>query len=261
MLRPHLPVRITAALLALMLTCASPLAALASSGDNARALALAKADATKAEALSRLDTEVSSISQRDQKAFADRMNAAIDSELKTLRRSYDKASTYLQGQIGIGTPWKSMAISIWHGQEDAQRFLQGKIDAAIAHANLPAQREKMGAALEAQLLDAATAQYQNYRATFNQILYKTVAETGGLGRLSKDLVTDFIAWIDATSHELAVQEGVVDAHAAISLPIGAMAVLSTILAARIAQSLEIMGAEPPPHVPSERVSLHYCLAP
>jgi hypothetical protein len=241
MLRPHLPVRITAALLALMLTCASPLAALASSGDNARALALAKADATKAEALSRLDTEVSSISQRDQKAFADRMNAAIDSELKTLRRSYDKASTYLQGQIGIGTPWKSMAISIWHGQEDAQRFLQGKIDAAIAHANLPAQREKMGAALEAQLLDAATAQYQNYRATFNQILYKTVAETGGLGRLSKDLVTDFIAWIDATSHELAVQEGVVDAHAAISLPIGAMAVLSTILAARIAQSLEIMG--------------------
>jgi hypothetical protein len=241
MLRPRLPVRITAALLAFMLICTAPLAAIASSGDNARALALANADATKAKALSRLDTEVTSISQRDQKAFADRMNAAIDNELKTLRRSYNKASAYLEGQIGYGTPWKSMAISLWHGQDDAQRFLQGKIDAAITHADLPAHREKMGAALEAQLLDAATTQYQNYRATFNQILHDTIAETGGLGRLSKDLVKDLIARIDATSHELAVKEGIVDAHAAMPLPIGAMAVLSAILAARIAQSLEIMG--------------------
>jgi hypothetical protein len=241
MLRPRLPVRTTAALLALMLTCASPLAAIASSGDNARALALANADATKAKALSRLDTEVTSISQQDQKLFADRMNAAIDNELKTLRRSYDKASTYLEGQISYGTPWKSMAISFWHGQEDAQRFLQGKIDAAIAHADLPSQREKMGAALEAQLLEAATAQYQAYRATFNQILYDTIGETGGLGRLSKDLVKDLIARIDTTSHQLAMKEGVVDSYASITLPIGTIAVSATILAARIAQSLEVVG--------------------
>ena len=149
MLRPRLPVRTTAALLALMLTCASPLAAIASSGDNARALALANADATKAKALSRLDTEVTSISQRDQKLFADRMNAAIDNELKTLRRSYDKASTYLEGQIGYSTPWLATFQSLWNGEEQAQRVSPGKIDAAVAHANLPAQREKIGVAIEA----------------------------------------------------------------------------------------------------------------
>jgi hypothetical protein len=241
MLWPRLPVRATAALLALILTFASPLAAIASSDDNARALALSKADATKAKALSRLDTEVASISQKDQKLFADRMNAAIEHELKTLRRSYNKASAYLEGQIGYGTPWKSIGISFWHGEEAAQRFLQGKIDAAVAHADLPAQREKLGEALEAALLENATAQYQAYRAAFNDILYKTVAETGGLGRLTKDLVKGLIARIDATSHELAVKEGIVDTHVAMPLPIGAMAVLSAILAARIAQSLEIMG--------------------
>jgi hypothetical protein len=241
MLRLRLPVRTIAALLALLLTCTSPLAAIASSTDNARALALANADATKAKALTRLDTEVTSISQKDQKLFAERMNAAIDNELKTLRRSYDKASDYLEGQIGYGTPWKSMAISIVHGQEEAQRFLQGKIDAAIAHANLPAEREKVSEAIEAALLENATAQYQTYRATFNTILYETIGETGGLGRLTKDLVKDLIARIDATSRELAVKDGVVDAYAVTSLPTGAMAVLSVILAARIAQSLEIMG--------------------
>jgi hypothetical protein len=241
MLRLYLPVRTTAALLALMLTCASPLAAIASSGDNARALALANADATKAKALSRLDTEVTSISQRDQKLFADRMNAAIDNELKTLRRSYDKASAYLEGQIGYTTPWLATFQSFWNGEEQAQRVFQEKIDAAIAHANLPAQREKVGEAIEAALLENATAQYQAYRATFNTILYETIGETGGLGRLTKDLVKDLIARIDATSHELAVKDGVVDARAITPLPIGAMAVLSAILAARIAQSLEIIG--------------------
>jgi hypothetical protein len=141
MFRPRLPVRTTAALLALMLTCASPLAGIASSGDNARALALTNADATQAKALSRLDTEVTSISQRDQKLFADRMNAAIDNELKTLRRSYDKASTHLEKEIGYSTPWLAAIQSFFNGEKQAQRVFQEKIDTAVAHANLPAQRE------------------------------------------------------------------------------------------------------------------------
>jgi hypothetical protein len=255
MLRPRLPVRTTAALLALMLTCASPLAAIASSGDNARALALANADATKAKALSRLDTEVTSISQRDQKLFADRMNAAIDNELKTLRRSYDKASTYLEGQIGYGTPWFATFQSLWNGEEQAQRVFQEKIDAAVAQANLPAQREKVGEAIEAALLENATAQYKAYRDTFNTILYDTIGETGGLGRLTKDLVKDLIARIDATSHEMAVKDGVVDAHAATSLPTSTMAVLSAILAARIAQSaMRIAGARTAVNVIGTRIA-------
>jgi hypothetical protein len=254
MLRPRLPVRTIAALLALLLTCTSPLAAIASSTDNARALALANADATKAKALSRLDTEVTSISQKDQKLFAERMNAAIDNELKTLRRSYDKASTYLEGQIGYSTPWLATFQSLWNGEEQAQRVFQEKIDAAVAHANLPAQREKVGVAIEAALLENATAQYQAYRATFNTILYETIGETGGLGRLTKDLVKDLIARIDATSRELAVKDGVVDARAVTSLPTGAMAVLSAILAARIAQSvMSAMGTRTAANVIGTRI--------
>jgi hypothetical protein len=202
-----------------------------------RALALAKADTTKSEALARLDSEATHISQADQARLTKKITDTIDAELKALRTSYDTASAYLERQIGYGTPWWSVWKRVWNGPEEAQRVFQEKIDAAIAHAGLPARRDKAAAAIDAALLDAATAEYQSYRTTFNTILYNTISESGGLGILTKDLVKELIARIDQTSHQFAVKEDLVDAQVAMPAPTASLAALSGIVLARIARSV------------------------
>ena len=204
---------------------------------SARALAIAHADAIKSGALARLDSEATHISLADQARLTDKITRAIDAELNTLRASYDTASAYLERQIGYGTPWWSVWKRVWNGPEEAQRVFQEKIDAAIAHAGLPARRDKAAAAIDAALLDAATAEYQSYRTTFNTILYKTISESGGLGILTKDLVKELIARIDQTSHQFAVKEDLVDAQVAMPAPTASLAALSGIVLARIARSV------------------------
>jgi hypothetical protein len=204
---------------------------------SARALALAKADTTKSEALGRLDSEATHISRADQVRLTDKIARAIDTELSTLRVSYDNASSHLEGQIGYGTPWWAAWKRVWNGPEEAQRVFQEKIDAAIAHAELPARRDKAAAAIDAALLDAATAEYQSYRATFNKILYDTMDKSGGLGVLTKDLVRELIARIDQTSHQFAVKEDLVEAQVAMPTPAASLAALSGIVMARIARSV------------------------
>ena len=179
MRRPRLPVRPTAVLLALILTCTSPFITVAFSVGNERALALANADATKAKALSRLDTEASHISQNDQARFTARMTAAIAAELATLRGVYNGASTHLAANIGYGDPWRASWKRFWNSPEEAQRVFQDKIDAALVQAGVPVRREKAAAAIDSALLDAATAEYQAYRHTFNTILYETISTSGG----------------------------------------------------------------------------------
>jgi hypothetical protein len=204
---------------------------------SARALAIAHADAIKSEVLARLDSEATHISRADQARLADKITAALDKELNTLRAGYDSASAHLESQIGYGTPWWAALRRLWNGPEEAQRVFQEKIDAAIAHADLPARRDKAAAAIDAALLDAATAEYQSYRATFNGILYRTIGESGGLGVLTKDLVRELIARIDQTSHQFAVKEGLVDAQVVMPTPTASLAALSGIVLARIARSV------------------------
>ena len=229
----HFPIVL---LLVFSLAFAGPLPAQEQQGNSLRGRALAEADATKQTALHRLDTEAAYISHEHQQLFTDRMDAVIEDQLRVLGGSYDEASTYLQGQIGFSTPMISWFKSFWDSEAEAQRVFQEKIDAASAHADLPAQREKFAKAVDAALIENAADVYRMYRATFNDILYKTIRETGGLGRLTDDLVKELIDRIDATSQQLAVQEGVIDANAATTLPGATMAVLSAILAARIYKS-------------------------
>jgi hypothetical protein len=184
-----------------------------------------------------LDAEATYISQADQARFTGRMTAAIAAELATLRSAYDAASKHLEANIGYGTPWWATIQRYWSGPEEAQRIFQQKIDAAIAHADLAAQRHKAATAIDAALLDAVTAEYQAYRATFNKILYDTISETGGLGRLTQDLVRDLIARIDTTSQQIAVKEGIVDTQVMTANPAGALASLLTILLARLTRSV------------------------
>jgi hypothetical protein len=210
---------------------------------SARALALAHADAIKSEALARLDSEATHISRADQAHLTDKITHAIDTELNTLRASYDGASIYLESQIGYGTPWWSAIQRVWNGPEEAQRVFQEKIDTAIAHASLPARRDNAAAAIDAALLDAATAEYQSYRATFNKILYDTISESGGLGILTKDLVRELIARIDQTSHQFAVKEDHVDAQVAMPTPSASLAALSGIVFARITRSVMLTAGQ------------------
>jgi hypothetical protein len=203
---------------------------------SARALALAQADATKSAALARLDSEATNISRADQARLTEKMTRAIDAELNTLRTSYDNASAHLESQIGLRTPWWAAFQRVWHGPEEAQRVFQEKIDASIANVDLAARRDKAGAAIHAALLDAATAEYQSYRHTFNTILHDTISESGGLGVLTKDLVKELIARIDQTSHQFAVKEDLVDAGAMATTPTASLTVLSGIVMARVARS-------------------------
>jgi hypothetical protein len=232
-----IPTLLLVPILALMpvLTAANP--------PSSRALALAKADATKSEALARLNNEATYISQADQARLTDKITRAIDTEMNTLRASYDRASADLESQIGYLTPWWSVFRRLWNGPEEAQRVFQEKIDAAIAHAGLPAQRDKAAGVIDAALLDAATAEYQAYRARFNKILYDTINESGGLGILTKDLVKELIARIDQTSHQFAAKEGLVDAQVAMPTPTASLTALSGIVMARIARSVMLTAGQ------------------
>jgi hypothetical protein len=208
-----------------------------------RALALVNADATKSAALARLDSEATHISRADQARLAGKITAALDKELSTLRAGYDSASAHLESQIGYGTPWWAAFQRLWNGPEEAQRVFQEKIDAAIAYAELQARRDKVAAAIDTALIDAATAEYQSYRATFNKILYDTISESGGLGVLTKDLVKELIARIDQTSRQFAVREDFVDAQAAMPTPTASLAALSGIVMARIARSVMLTAGQ------------------
>jgi hypothetical protein len=241
MLPRKLHLVIPALLLVPILTLMPALAA--ASPPSPRALALANADATKSAALARLDSEATHISRADQARLADKITRAIEAELNTLRTSYDSASVHLESQIGYGTPWWSAIQRLWNGPEEAQRVFQEKIDASIAYTGLPTRRDKAVAAIDAALLDAATAEYQSYRATFNKILYDTISESGGLGVLTKDLVKELIARIDQTSHQFAVKEDLVDALAAMPSPTASLAALSGIVMARIARSVALTAGQ------------------
>jgi hypothetical protein len=208
-----------------------------------RALAIAHADAIKSEVLARLDSEATHISRADQARLAGKITAALDKELSTLRAGYDNASAHLESQIGFGTPWWAAWKRVWNGSEEAQRVFQEKIDAAIARAGLPARRDTAALAIDAALLDAATTEYQSYRAMFNAILYKTIGESGGLGVLTKDLVKELIARIDQTSHQFAVKEDLVDAQAAMPTPTASLAALSGVVMARIARSVMLTAGQ------------------
>jgi hypothetical protein len=208
-----------------------------------RALALANADTTKSAALARLDSEATHISRADQARLADKITRAVDAELNTLRASYDNASAHLEGQIGYLTPWWSAFQRLWNGPEEAQRVFQEKIDASIAYAELQTRRDIAATAVDAALIDAATAEYQSYRAMFNKILYDTISESGGLGVLTKDLVRELIARIDQTSHHFAVREDLVDAQAAMPTPTASLAALSGVVMARIARSVAIAAGQ------------------
>jgi hypothetical protein len=210
---------------------------------SARALALAHADATKSAALARLDSEAAHISRADQAHLTDKITHAIDTELNTLRASYDSASAHLERQIGYGTPWWSAIQRVWNGPAEGQRVFQEKIDASIAHAGLPARRDKAAAAIDAALLDAATAEYQSYRGTFNKILYDTIGGSGGLGILTQDLVKELIARIDQTSHQFAAKEDLVDAQVAMPTPTASLAALSGIVLARITRSVMLSAGQ------------------
>jgi hypothetical protein len=228
---------IPALLLVPILTLMPALAAANPQPNSPRALAIAHADSIKAEVLARLDSDATHISRADQQRLADKMTAALDRELAMLRAGYESASTHLEGQIGYGTPWWAAFKRFWNGPEEAQRVFQQKIDAAVAHADLPARRDKAASAIDAALLDAATAEYQAYRTTFNTILYTTIGESGGLGVLTKDLVKELIARIDQTSHQFAVKEDLMDAQVVMPAPTASLAALSGIVLARIARSV------------------------
>jgi hypothetical protein len=232
---------IPALLLVPILTLMPALAA--ANPPSPRALALANADATKSAALARLDSEATHISRADQARLTDKITRAVNAELNTLRASYDSASSHLESQIGYGTPWWSAIQRVWNGPEEAQRVFQEKIDASIAYAELQARRGKAAVAIDAALLDAATAEYQSYRATFNKILYDTISESGGLGILTKDLVRELIARIDQTSHQFAVKEDLVDAMAAMPTPTASLAALSGVVMARIARSVMLTAGQ------------------
>jgi hypothetical protein len=223
-------------LLVLSLTFGGSLVAQEQHGNALRGRALAEADATRQTAMHRLDTEAAYITHEHQQLFTDRMDAVIADQLRVLGDSYDVASAYLQSQIGISTPVISWFKSFWHSEEEAQRVFQEKIDAASTHAELPTQRKKFAKAVDAAVIENATDVYRIYRATFNDILYKTIRETGGLGRLTDDLVKELLSRIETTSQQLAIKEGVIDANAATALPGATMAVLSAMLAARIYKS-------------------------
>ena len=210
---------------------------------SARALALAKADTTKSEAVAKLDNEATHISRADQARLAGKITAALDKEFNALRAGYDSASAHLKDQIGYLTPWWSVLQRIWNGPEEAQRVFQEKMDASIAYAELQAKRDKAATAIDAALIDAATAESQSYRATFNKILYSTISESGGLGVLTKDLVKELIARIDQTRHQFAVREELVDARAAMPTPTASLAALSGIVMARIARSVAITAGQ------------------
>jgi hypothetical protein len=232
---------IPALLLVPILTLMPVLAA--ANPSSPRALALAEAEATKNAALARLDSEATHISRADQARLTDKITRALDTELNTLRASYDRASAHLESQIGLGTPWWSAIQRVWNGPEEAQRVFQEKIDASIARANLQSRRDKAAAAIDAALLDAATAEYQTYRHTFNTILYDTISESGGLGILTKDLVGELIARIDQTSHQFAVKETLVNAQVAMPTPAASLAALSGIVMARIARSVMLTAGQ------------------
>jgi hypothetical protein len=104
---------IPALLLVPILTLMPVLAA--ANPSSPRALALAQAEATKNAALARLDSEATHISRADQARLTDKITRAIDTELNTLRASYDRASAHLESQIGLGTPWWSAIQRVWNG--------------------------------------------------------------------------------------------------------------------------------------------------
>jgi hypothetical protein len=234
---------IPALLLVPILTLMPALAAANPQPNSARALAIAHADAIKSEALAKLDSEATQISRADQARLTDKITRAIDAELNTLRTGYDNASAQLESQIGYLTPWWSVFRMVWNGPEESQRVFQEKIDASIGHAGLPARRDKAAAAIDAALLDAATAEYQLYRGTFNKILYDTISESGGLGILTKDLVKELIARIDQTSHQFAAKEDLVDAQVVMPTPTASLAALSGIVLARIASSVALTAGQ------------------
>jgi hypothetical protein len=232
-------VRPLVALLVLALTFSGSITVWGQEEAQLRAKALADVDAIKQTALLRLAHEGTHISALQQQQFMQALRQMIDAQLALLKQRYDAASTSLEAQIGYGTPFYAWWKSWWNSQEEAQRVFQDKIDAAIAQAGIPAQREQMNATLEAALLDQATALYAQSRTTFNQILYEAIQETGLLGPLTHDLVQELIDRVDLASYQLAVQEGRIDPHAAIASPTVTGAVLATILTARIAQTLAV----------------------
>ena len=211
--------RMIATALTLTLTLSMPFTALSQTApEELRARAKIEADSIKSKALSRLQTEATYIPESGKSRFRDAMKNAMELQLQALRKRYVTAEAYLKEHIGYGTPWYATWQGIWNNKEAAAKVFQDIIEAAVDTAKIPQAREQIQQELTATLTDNVLALYKNSRQTFNDILYQAIEEKGLLGPLTPDLVKELVKRIDDTSHQLSIQEGVIDANTASSFP-------------------------------------------
>ena len=224
--------------LTLTLTLSVPFTALSqTTPEDLRARAKLEADGIKSKALSRLHTEATYIPESGKSKFRDAMKSAMELQLNALRKRYAVAEAYLDEHIGYGTAWYATWQGIWNNKEAAAKVFQDIIQAAVDNAKIPAAREHMQQELTATLTDNVLALYKDIRQTFNHILYEAIEEKGLLGPLTPELVKELVERIDATSHQLSVQEGVIDAKTASAFPTMTATALAAILTARITQAM------------------------
>jgi hypothetical protein len=232
--------RMIATVLTLALVTFSPLRAFSQTtpaADALRARAKIEADGIKSKALSRLQTEATYIPDVSKSRFQAAMKKAMELQLDTLRNHYATADAYLEKQIGYSTPWYATWQGLWNNKEAAAKVFQDIIQDAVDYAQIPAGRERMQQELTATLTDNVLALYKDTRQTFNDILYQAIEEKGLLGPLTPDLVKELVERIDITSHQLSVQEGVIDAKTASPFPTMTAAAIAALLTARIAQAM------------------------
>ena len=165
------------------------------------------------------------------------MKSAMEIQLQALRKRYVTAEAYLNEHIGYGTPWYATWKGIWNNKEAAAKVFQDIIQAAVDNAQIPAAREQIQQELTATLTDNVLVLYKDTRRTFNDILYQAIEEKGLLGPLTPDLVKELVKRIDDTSHQLSVQEGVIDDKTASAFPNMTAAALAALLTARITQAM------------------------
>jgi hypothetical protein len=205
--------------------------------EELRARAKLEADSIKSKALSRLQTEVTYIPEGRKSRFRDAMKFAMERQLQALRKRYVTAEAYLEEHIGYSTPWYATWQGIWNNKEAAAKVFQDIIEAAVDTAQIPQARKQMQQELTATLTDNVLELYKNSRQTFNDILYQAIEEKGLLGPLTPDLFKELVQRIDDTSHQLSIQEGVIDANTASTFPSMTAAAIAALLTARITQAM------------------------